>query len=263
MVRNMTKPPAKPALPEGFDENRSAFQRDADGMLRREAFTPERVAYLTEQVTKSGLWKFISAEDREVSRQTTLAEHPVAEDLWVFGYGSLMWNPALTVTESRPALVKGWTRSFCLQLIIGRAMPDKPGLMLAIEPGDQLAGIVHRIDRETIESETSILWMREMLSGAYIPSWVDCVTPDGPLRAVTFVINKAHERYAGALPVAEQARRIAHAEGQAGNNRDYLYRCHAELQRMGVADPYVEALFSAVTAITGESGEPHAGGKAP
>lgn len=259
----MTEPSGKPALPEGFDENRSAFQRDENGLLRREAFTPERVAYLTEQVTKSGLWTFISAEDREASRQAILADHTPGEDLWIFGYGSLMWNPALTVTESRPALVKGWTRSFCLQLIIGRAMPDKPGLMLAIEPGEALTGVVHRIDREAVESETSILWMREMLSGAYTPVWVACETSDGPLRAITFVINKAHNRYAGTLPLEEQARRIALAEGQAGNNRDYLYRCQAELTRMGVADPYVAALFSAVTAITGETGEPQSGGKAP
>lgn len=259
----MTEPSSKPALPEGFDESRSAFQRDENGLLRREAFTAERVAYLTEQVSKSGLWTFLSAEEREASRQEILSRHTPGEDLWIFGYGSLMWNPALNVTESRAATVKGWTRSFCLQLIIGRAMPDKPGLMLAIEPGEGMTGVVHRIDRDAVESETSILWMREMLSGAYTPEWLDCETQDGPVRAVTFVINKSHNRYAGALPLAEQARRIAAAEGQAGNNRDYLYRCHAELKRMGVADPYVEALFSAVTEITGEAGEPHAGGKAP
>ncbi|MFT3809311.1 MAG: gamma-glutamylcyclotransferase [Micropepsaceae bacterium] len=259
----MTERPVTPALPEGFDPTRSAFQRDANGLLRREDFTPERIAYLTEQVTRSGLWTFISAEDREASRQAILAAHPPGEDLWIFGYGSLMWNPALNITESRAATVRGWTRSFCLQLIIGRAMPDKPGLMLAIEPGEGMTGVVHRIDREAVESETSILWMREMLSGAYTPEWLDCETADGPVRAVTFVINKAHDRYAGALPLDEQARRIAMAEGQAGNNRDYLYRCHAELKRMGVADPYVEALFSAVTEITGETGEPHLGGPAP
>ena len=86
----MTEPTGKPALPEGFDESRSAFQRDANGLLRREAFTPERIAYLTEQVAKSGLWTFISAEDREASRQAILAEHTPGEDrlpgsLAVFG----------------------------------------------------------------------------------------------------------------------------------------------------------------------------------
>jgi cation transport protein ChaC len=239
-----------------FDESKSAFRRGPDGLLRREDFTPERIAYLTEQVSKSGLWTFISEEEREASRRQILSRHPEGEDLWVFGYGSLMWNPALHVTESRRAAVTGWTRSFCLQLIIGRAMPDRPGLMLAIEEGEGLTGVVHRIDRDAIEAETSVLWMREMLSGAYIPAWLECETPDGIVQAITFVINKAHDRYSGPVPIEEQARLIATAEGQAGNNRDYLYRCRGELQRMGVEDPYVEALFSAVTAMTGETGEP-------
>ncbi|BCW90078.1 Glutathione-specific gamma-glutamylcyclotransferase [Alphaproteobacteria bacterium SO-S41] len=246
----------KPSLPPDIDRSRLPFQRGEDGLLKREEFTAERVAYLTEQVHKSGLWKFISNEDREASRRATLARHPAGTDLWIFGYGSLMWNPALKVTESRTARITGYARNFCLTLILGRAMPDKPGLMLAIEPGEGLTGIVHRIDSDHVESETEILWMREMLSGAYIPVWVDCETDDGPVAAVTFVIDKTHQRYAGEVPLAEQARRIATAEGQAGNNRDYLYRCRGELQRMGVDDPYVEALFSAVTKLTGETGDP-------
>jgi cation transport protein ChaC len=239
-----------------FDDSKSSFQRDAEGMLRREHFTADRVAYLTEQVSKTGLWTFISAEEREASRRAILSRHTPGTDLWVFGYGSLMWNPALNVTESRKALVKGWTRSFCLQLIIGRAMPDKPGLMLAIEPGDSLTGVVHRIDSDAVESETEVLWMREMMSGAYTPTWLTAETDNGAVQAITFAINKAHARYSGALDIEEQARRIAKAEGQAGNNRDYLYRCRKELAAMGVADSYVEALFLAVCNITGEPGEP-------
>lgn len=241
---------------DGFDESKSSFQRDSEGMLRREHFTAERVAYLTEQISKTGLWTFISQEEREASRQAILSSHPPGTDLWVFGYGSLMWNPALHVTESRKAFVRGYTRSFCLQLIIGRAMPDAPGLMLAIEDGEGLTGVVHRIDSDAVQAETEVLWMREMMSGAYTPVWVKAETDNGTIDAVTFVINKAHARYSGELPLEEQARRIAKAEGQAGNNRDYLYRCRKELQAMGVADPYVEALFSTVCTITGEPGEP-------
>ena len=130
------------------------------------------------------------------------------------------------------------------------------GLMLAVEESgdDGMTGVVHRIDSAAIESETSILWMREMLSGAYAPTWIDAETDRGRVRA--FVMNKAHPRYAGALTIAEQARRIAAAAGETGVNRDYLYRCRGELRRMGVEDPYVEALFCAVTEITGEPGDP-------
>jgi cation transport protein ChaC len=253
----MAEPPPKTGFRiEDFDDSKSSFQRDAEGMLKREHFTAERVAYLTEQVSKTGLWTFISQEERDASRRAALSSHAPGTDLWIFGYGSLMWNPALNVTESRKALVRGYTRSFCLQLIIGRAMPDAPGLMLAIEPGDALTGVVHRIDSDAVEAETEVLWMREMMSGAYTPVWVKAETDNGPVDAVTFMINKAHNRYSGALPVEEQAARIARAEGQAGNNRDYLYRCRRELLSMGVTDPYVEALFSAVCKITGEPGEP-------
>ena len=244
------------ATPPEYDDTRSSFQRDADGLLRRENFTPERTAYLMEQVAKSGLWTFISQEDRDASRAATLARHTPGADLWVFGYGSLMWNPALHVTESRKAFVPGYQRSFSLSLIIGRAMPDAPGLMLAIEPGAGMTGVVHRIDADAVEAETQVLWMREMMSGAYTPAWVLAETDNGPVEAITFVINKAHARYAGDLPLEEQAARIARAEGQAGNNRDYLYRCRRELCSMGVADPYVERLFSAVCSITGETGDP-------
>ena len=252
----MAEPPKTSFRMEDFDESKSSFQRDAEGMLKREHFTADRVAYLTEQVSKTGLWTFISAEEREASRRAILSSHMPGTDLWIFGYGSLMWNPALNVTESRKAQVKGWTRSFCLQLIIGRAMPDAPGLMLAIEPGAALTGVAHRIDSDAVEAETEVLWMREMMSGAYTPVWVTAETDNGPVAAVTFAINKAHNRYSGELDIAEQARRIAKAEGQAGNNRDYLYRCRKELAAMSVADGYVEALFAAVCALTGEPGEP-------
>lgn len=242
--------------PAPFDMAKQPFQRTPEGMLQREHFTAERVDYLREQLSKSGLWTFISNEEREASRQAILSRHPGGADLWVFGYGSLMWNPALNVTDSRKARVKGWQRSFCLSLILGRARPDAPGLMLAIEEGDELTGVVHRIDRDAIESETSILWMREMLSGAYKPTWVTAETPDGIVEAITFVIDKTHARYACVPDLTEQARRIAAAEGDAGNNRDYLYRCRGELVRMGVEDAYVEALFAAVTQLTGEPGDP-------
>ncbi len=234
------------------------FRPARDGLLRREDFTAEHVAALTERVSRSGLWTFISADEREASRRAILAEQAPGEDLWIFGYGSLMWNPALDVTESRVAAVTGLRRNFCLHLIVGRATPEAPGLMLAVEESgdDGMTGVVHRIDSAAIESETSILWMREMLSGAYAPTWIDAETDRGRVRAIAFVMNKAHPRYAGALTIAEQARRIAAAAGETGVNRDYLYRCRGELRRMGVEDPYVEALFCAVTEITGEPGDP-------
>lgn len=232
------------------------FERSEDGLLKREHFTEERLAALRSEITKHGRWTFVSDEAREASRVQTLAARAPGSDIWVFGYGSLMWNPALDVSESLTATIHGFERCFCLALILGRGTPEAPGLMLALAEGGQCTGVAHRIDAAKVESETRVLWMREMLSGAYRPAWVTAQTAAGPVQAVTFVINTTHERYVPPAPLAAQAETIARAAGPSGSNRDYLYRCRGELAARGVADPYVEALFSAVTALTGESGDP-------
>ncbi len=246
------------------DLSRLPFQRGEDGLLRRDDFTADRIENLRAEVSKHGHWTFLSNEDREASRVETLARLPPGADLWIFGYGSLMWNPALHVAESRVATIQGYERSFCLALILGRATPEAPGLMLALAPGTSCTGVAHRIDAAHVESETSILWMREMLSGAYRPTWVEAATPDGVRPAVTFVINPDHPRYVTPAALDDQAALIAKAAGPSGSNRDYLYRCRGELARLGVADPLIDGLFSRVTTIMGESGDPLPfGGKTP
>ena len=181
-----------------------------------------------------------------------------ADGPWVFGYGSLMWNPAINVVDSRKAHVRGYHRMFCLTLHVGRGAPEKPGLMLGIDRGGSCTGVAHRIAADEVESELSILWMREMLSGAYEPRWVNADV-DGPgnekrrTRVLTFVINRYHPRYEGALPEDEAARRIALAEGLLGTNRDYLYRTVKHLAELGIEDGPMRGLEAKVRALTGET----------
>ena len=215
-------------------------------MLARKDFTPERIKYFSEIAEKFGEAKFLSEEDREASRQAILASHVPGDDLWVFGYGSLMWNPAIHVSETLPARIDGYSRSFCMRLMFGRGMPDNPGLMLCLVAGGSCAGIAHRIAPEHVESESRILWMREMLSGAYVPMWVDLDLGGRLVRGVTFVINTDHPRYLPDLPVEEKARRIAKAEGHLGTNRDYLFRTVAALTSAGVQDPYLDEIHRRV-----------------
>jgi len=174
-------------------------------MLARQDFTPERVAAYSRLAAQFGDAKFLSEEEREKSRAEIMAQHVPGQDLWVFGYGSLMWNPAIQVDESLPAHVEGFSRSFCMRLMFGRGMPDNPGLMLCLVPGGACAGIAHRIAPEHVESESKILWMREMLSGAYIPTWVDIDLGARHVRGVTFVINMSHPRLS--LPHRRRPRR--------------------------------------------------------
>jgi cation transport protein ChaC len=214
--------------------------------LARNDFTPARIAYFAQMAEKFGEAKFLSEEEREASRKLILAEHVAGSDLWVFGYGSLMWNPAIHVSESLPAKIEGFSRSFCMRLMFGRGMPDNPGLMLCLVAGGSCAGIAHRIAPEHVESESRILWMREMLSGAYLPSWVDLDLGARHVRGVTFVMNTAHPRYLPGLSPEEKAARIAKAEGHLGTNRDYLFRTVAALMGAGLNDPYIEDIHARV-----------------
>jgi cation transport protein ChaC len=220
-----------------------------EGMLARKDFTPERIAAYSQLAAQFGDGKFLSEEEREASRQKIMAEHVPGTELWVFGYGSLMWNPAIHVDESLPGIVEGYRRSFAMRLMFGRGMPDNPGLMLCLVPGGSCHGIAHRVAPEHVDSESKILWMREMLSGAYIPTWVDVDLGARRVRAVTFVINTAHPRYLPDLDVDEKARRIAKAEGHLGTNRDYLFRTVAALESAGSRDAYIEDIHARVRAL--------------
>ncbi|NWH09245.1 MAG: gamma-glutamylcyclotransferase [Alphaproteobacteria bacterium] len=229
------------------------FPRTADGLLVRESFTPERIAqWQAEAARLNDGMPFLSHEEREASRASHFADHPPGKDVWVFGYGSLMWNPAIHVEESRMATLQGYSRSFCLLLKMGRGSPENPGLMLAIDEGGACTGIAHRIASERVESETNILWMREMLSGAYIPRWVELEVEGERQRAFTFIINRAHPRYTGHLPIEQVARQIAHAEGVLGKNSDYLFRTMGELERLGVHDAPIAEIHARVRALTAD-----------
>jgi cation transport protein ChaC len=224
-----------------------------DGQLSRQDFTPERVAAYAQLANQFGDAKFLTEEEREASRAKIMAEHAPGTELWVFGYGSLMWNPAIHVDESLPGTIKGFERSFCMRLMFGRGMPDNPGLMLCLVPGGSCAGIAHRIAPGHVESESRILWMREMLSGAYIPTWVDIDLGTRHVRGVTFVINQSHPRYLPGLAPDEKAARIAKAEGHLGTNRDYLFRTVAALEGAGLKDRYIEDIHARVRALTGQT----------
>jgi cation transport protein ChaC len=215
-------------------------------MLARKDFTPERIAYFAQMAEKFGEAKFLSEAEREASRHAIMASYTPGDELWVFGYGSLMWNPAIHVSESLPAHIEGFSRNFCMRLMFGRGMPDNPGLMLCLVAGGSCAGIAHRIAPEYVESETKILWMREMLSGAYMPTWVDLDLGARWVRGITFIINTDHPRYLPGLSVEEKAARIAKAEGHLGTNRDYLFRTVAALTTAGVGDPYLDELHRRV-----------------
>lgn len=158
------------------------------------------------------------------------------EDVWVFGYGSLIWNPAFEFTEKRCALLHGWHRRFCLKMYMGRGTPEQPGLMLALDRGGACRGVAFRIAAAHVREELGLLWQREMYGGAYNARWVNLQTKEGRVRAVTFVINHAHPRYTRELTVQQTAALIAIASGDLGTCREYLENTVAHLRELGVRD---------------------------
>jgi len=221
--------------------------------LRREDFTPERVRRIADAAIARGGIPLMSEEARRASLKMIRQSVPEGTDAWVFGYGSLMWNPAINVAASAKAHVRGYHRLFCLTLHVGRGTVERPGLMLGIDRGGSVTGVAHRIAACEVESELSILWMREMLSGAYEPRWVNAdIEGEGRTRALTFVVNRYHPRYEGAHAEASAAARIVQAEGPLGTNRDYLYRTAKHLAELGIEDGPIKSLEARVRALAEE-----------
>ncbi|HEV7370372.1 gamma-glutamylcyclotransferase [Arenibaculum sp.] len=212
--------------------------------LKREDFTEERIQRFAELALRAG-FRVTTQAEREASLRDTLARRPAGTDVWVFGFGSLMWNPAMHVAESRPARITGYRRRFCLDQRYGRGSPEVPGAMLGLDEGGEIHGVAHRIAEELLQDELTILWRREMPSGAYLPEWIEAEV-GGEARAVlTFVSDRAHSRYID-LPESELVARLAMAEGQSGTNRAYLYETVECLEALGIDDPYLTGIASKV-----------------
>ena len=179
-----------------------------------------------------------------------LASHPVDEDLYLFGYGSLMWNPAFHYAEAPTAEVQGWVRRFCLWLRGGRGSPEAPGLMLALDASDEAgcgcAGIAFRIRAAEVRHELWLVWQREMGTGAYEARWIDGRVDGRPQRLLTFVANRAHARYVGHLSLQETAQAIARARGDLGSCHSYFRSTAATQASLENDDPSIQQLARAL-----------------
>ena len=173
--------------------------------------------------------------------------------LWVFGYGSLLWNPGFEVAESVIGTLPGYARSFCMRSIHHRGSEAEPGLVLALDaaPGAACAGVALRVAPGTEDATLAYLRERELISSAYLEKMLD-ITLDGgrAVTAVTYVIDPDHVQYCGGLPLEEQAQIIAHAHGGRGPNREYLFNTAQHLNALGVADPDLDWLARRVAAIS-------------
>lgn len=216
--------------------------------------TPEMFAMWEQRARAAGLpanWR-LPDDVIEASRLTLLGDHQNGDDLWIYSYGSLMWDPGFHFAEVRLADVEGYQRRFTLKIELGRGSRERPALMLSLEAqAGCCRGLAFRITARSVQAESAILWRREMLRGGYSPAMVPMATPQGPITALAFVSNRSHPGYVGELPLNETAAMIAHGKGILGTNREYLAQLATQLQALEIQDPYVEQLYGQINTGVG------------
>ncbi len=171
------------------------------------------------------------------------------EDIWVFGYGSLMWNPGFPHIERQPALVRGWHRRFCVYSFHYRGTPERPGLVLGLDRGGSCRGVAFRVAAADAPATLAYLWEREMISAVYRPAVVAARLPGAIVRAAAFVADRCHEQYCHRLDDEAMAAVIAAGHGLMGPNRDYLDNTVRHLDELGIADTPIHALAERVRQI--------------
>ena len=191
----------------------------------------------------------LSDADQEASLRTILAEHPPGADVWVFGYGSLVWNPLVHHEERRVARMHGFHRSFCLWSHVNRGSLNKPGLVLGLDTGGSCRGVAFRIAHRHAVEELRLLWRREMVLGVYTPRWATVDAGNDALRAIAFFANREHANYAGKLPLETVIKTLVSARGQLGTPAEYLLETVRGLVEHGVRDPYLFELRKRLLAI--------------
>ncbi|QHJ01399.1 gamma-glutamylcyclotransferase [Xylophilus rhododendri] len=157
-------------------------------------------------------------------------------DLWVFGYGSLLWKPELDFVERRAAQVFGWHRALKMWSRVNRGTPECPGLVFGLLSGGSCRGMVFRLPREDCEQGFVTLWQREMVTGVYDPRWLPCRTDQGTVQALAFTLSKQSPQHTGSLDDQEYRRIFSTAAGRFGTTRDYARKTYEELRRLGIED---------------------------
>ena len=198
----------------------------------------------------------VSDAQMQASIAHMLAHRPATvsldEGVWVFGYGSLLWNPCVPVAEWRAVLLYGFHRDFRIRLTHGRGSAEAPGLMLGLVPGGSCRGIALRLPPKALEYELLMIWRREMLTGVYTPRWVSLRADHGPpLSALTFVANPEHESFCGRLAEATVVDMLATGHGMIGSAAEYLDSTVAHLDEQGIHDRRLRALRARVNAAVG------------
>ncbi len=200
------------------------------------------------------------APDSQLPRPAWSADIAVepGSDFWVFGYGSLMWNPGFPFAERHAATLPGYHRSFCVASHRYRGTPERPGLVLGLDRGGSCRGIVFRVAAEDVPVALDYLWEREMDNRVYLPKMLQVRLRGGrsgegleTVRACCFVVDRSHPQYCRGMDEAAVVCRIAGCRGQRGPNIDYLANTVRHLDELGICDERLSKLYDLVRRYPG------------
>ena len=172
-----------------------------------------------------------------------------AAPVWIFAYGSLMWNPEMRFDERLPARIHGYHRAFCLYSPEYRGTREKPGLVLGLDRGGSCRGIAYRLAQASLATEIDRIWTREMTGFVYHMTPLGISTARGNIGGYAFTVRRDSRDYAGRLPLDVAARIIAASCGDRGRNSDYLASTARHLEELGIADSALHRIERLVNAL--------------
>lgn len=163
------------------------------------------------------------------------------DEFWVFGYGSLMWNPGFAYQVRSQGRAFGFRRSLCVRSWVHRGTEESPGLVLGLDRGGSCRGVAFRVDTALWSETVDYLRERELVTHVYVERTVPVRLDGGEIvRALTYVVDRSHRQYAGAVTVAEAAGVVRDAVGRSGPNHVYVSNTVAHLREMGIRDQWLE-----------------------
>ena len=213
--------------------------------ITRETLESRRTAFLA--MERDGADSRIASEDLLLaSRRQFFADNSNCENIWVFGYGSLIYNPIFNYTNCEVAIIYGFHRRFFLWTKIGRGSPDFPGLMLSLDKGGSCKGVAFKLQPKNAIHDLDLLWRREMITLSYRPKFLQLHTRIGVKKGLAFVADPNIEAYAKQMPYNAMVKIIAEASGFNGYCHEYLDCTLQGMKEFGIRDRHLEKLSSAV-----------------
>ncbi len=186
----------------------------------------------------------VASDDGALVTSEAVARAPqAADDLWVFGYGSLMWRPGFDFEERTLARVRGYRRALCVYSHVHRGTPERPGLVLGLDRGGSCKGVAFRVRADKAATTIAYLRAREQVTMVYREMRLRAALADGrAVDALSYVVDRTHAQYAGALTLPELERFVGQGVGISGPNPDYVRQTYAHMGEIGIDDPVLAAL---------------------